>query len=134
MFRELEDGVAVSPQVTADDVRAAAGLGYGTIVCNRPDGEALGQPSMAEIEAAAQAAGLSFLPLAFAGGPTPAHVEAMEAALGTPGKVLAYCRTGTRSTMLWALARARGGREPDTLIAAAAAAGYDIEGLRPRLG
>ena len=69
MFKELEDGVAVSPQITAEDVAAAASLGYRTIVCNRPDGEAPGQPSMAEIEAAAQAAGLSFLPLAFAGGP-----------------------------------------------------------------
>ena len=135
MFRELEDGVAVSPQITADDVRAAASLGYGTIVCNRPDGEVPGQPSAAEIEDAAQGAGLSFLPLPFAApGPSAAQVEAMRAALDAPGKVLAYCRSGARSTALWALARAGQGRDADALIEAARAAGHDIEGLRPRLG
>ena len=135
MFRELEDGVAVSPQITAEDVQAAASLGYGTIVCNRPDGEEAGQPSADEIEAAAQAAGVSFLALPFAGGgPSPSQVEGMSAALDAPGKVLAYCRSGMRSATLWALARARQGRDADALIGAAKAAGYDIEALRARLG
>ena len=135
MFKELEDGVAVSPQITPDDVRAAKSLGYTTIVANRPDEEEEGQPALAEIEEAAQAEGLSFLALPFAGGgPTDDQVMAMGAALSLPGKVLGYCRSGTRSTMLWALARAQEGRPADDLIGAAKAAGYDIEGLRPRLG
>ena len=135
MFKTLEDGVAVSPQITADDVRAAASLGYTLIVCNRPDAEAEAQPSMAEIEAAAQAHGLSFLALPFAaGGPDAQQVEAMGDALRAPGKLLAYCRSGTRSATLWALARAREGKDADGLIEAARAAGYDLEGLRARLG
>ena len=138
MFRQLEDGVAVSPQITPDDVASAASLGYGLIVSNRPDGEEAGQPSAAEIEAAAQAAGLSFLHLPFAaGGPTPEQVDAMAAALDAQAReerpLLAYCRSGTRSATLWALARARQGGEADPLIAAAQAAGYDLEALRPRL-
>ena len=134
MFRELEDGMAVSPQITADDVRAAASLGYGTIICNRPDGEEANQPSAAEIEAAAQDAGLSFLALPFAaGGPSQDQVEGLVAALAAPGKVLAYCRSGTRSATLWALARAGEGQDADALIGAAKAAGYDLEALRPRL-
>ena len=134
MFRELEDGVAVSPQITAEDVAAAASLGYATIVCNRPDAEEAGQPSADEIEAAAQAVGLSFLALPFAaGGPSARQVDAMAAALDAPGKVLAYCRSGTRSATLWALARAEQGRDADALIGAAGAAGYDLEALRPRL-
>ena len=140
MFQELEDGVAVSPQITADDVRAAASLGYGVIVCNRPDGEEPGQPSAAEIEAIAHEVGLSFLPLPFAAnGPSPDQIDAMAAALDAPGpdgqgKLLAYCRSGTRSATLWALARARQGRDAGELIDGAKAAGYDLEGLRSRLG
>ena len=135
MFKTLEDGVAVSPQITAADVEAAASLGYGMIVCNRPDGEEAGQPTAGEIEAAAQKHGLSFLSLPFAaGGPQAGQVDAMSAALETPGKLLAYCRSGTRSATLWALARATEGRRADDLIGAAKAAGYDLEGLRPRLG
>ena len=135
MFKPLSDAVAVSPQVTAEDVREAASLGYETIVCNRPDGEAPGQPAAAEIEAAAQAAGLSFLHRPFVGaGMTDADVDAMAAAMAAPGKVLAYCRSGTRSAGLWAMAATRGGLLADDALAAARAAGYDLSGLRARLG
>ena len=135
MFHHLTDTVSVSPQLTAEDVREAASLGYGTIVCNRPDGEEAGQPSAAEIEAEAQGAGLSFLHLPFSGaGMTEADVDAMTAAMQAPGKLLAYCRSGTRSAGLWAMAATRDGLGADEAIGAAEAAGYDLSGLRPRLG
>lgn len=135
MFKALEDDVAVSPQITAEDVKTAASLGYGTIMCNRPDGEEPGAPSAAEIEEAAQAHGLSFLHVPFTGaGMTDADVDAMKAAMDAPGKLLAYCRTGTRSAGLWALAKTKGGTSPDEAIEAAGAAGYDLSGLRPRMG
>lgn len=135
MFKQLSDTVAVSPQITEDDVRDAASLGYETIVCNRPDGEEASQPTAAGIEAAAQAEGLSFLHVPFVGaGMTDADVEAMAAAMAAPGKVLAYCRSGTRSAGLWAMAATRGGLLADDALAAARAAGYDLSGLRARLG
>ena len=134
MFHQLAEDVAVSPQITASDVAEAAKLGYATIVCNRPDGEEPGQPSAAEIEAAAQDVGLSFLHVPFAGANmTDADVDAMAAAMQAPGKLLAYCRSGTRSAGLWAMAATRGGMDTDEALAAAKAAGYDLSGLRPRL-
>ena len=135
MFHRLTDTVSVSPQITAEDVREAASLGYETIVCNRPDGEEPGQPSAAEIEAEAQGAGLSFLHLPFSGaGMTEADVDTMQSAMKAPGKLLAYCRTGTRSAGLWAMAATKEGLGVDDAVGAAKAAGYDLSGLRPRLG
>lgn len=135
MFKKLTDDVAVSAQITAADVAEAASLGYTAIMCNRPDGEDTVSPTAADIENAAQAAGLSFLHVPFSGpNMTPADVDVMRAALKTPGKLLAYCRSGTRSTMLWALAATQSGTSADAAIEAAMAAGYDISGLRPRLG
>ena len=85
------------------------------------------------IRAAAEAAGLSYtaIPVTHAGFSFP-QVQAMIAALeDAGGPVLAYCRSGTRSCNLWALAGAGLGEDPDTLTAKAAGAGYDISGLRP---
>jgi sulfide:quinone oxidoreductase len=101
---------------------------------NRPDGEEPGQPTAAEVEAAARAAGLEFrwLPVVM---PTLSQDDARAFGVALdemPGPTLAFCRTGTRSTVLWALSQA-GERPADELIAAAARAGYDLEGLRPRL-
>lgn len=128
MFRLLDDRMAVSPQITPGDVAEAAARGFTLIVNNRPDGEQPGQPTAAEIEAAATTAGLSYVAIPIVpGGFGEAEIEAMRAALETAtGPVLGYCRSGTRSTFLWALARARLGDAPETLTAKAAAAGYDI--------
>ena len=138
MFRTLSDTVSVSPQITAEDVAAAKELGFTQIVCNRPAGEEPSAPQPAEIEDAAEAHGLSFLSLPFAaGGPSAAQVQAMGAAVETAektgGKVLAYCRSGTRSATLWAMAQGRAGADEDAVIEAARAAGYDLSGLRGRL-
>lgn len=135
MIRRIDDHVSVAPQITAAEVAEAAHAGFVEIVNNRPDDEEGGQPSGAEIAAAAAAAGIAYraIPVTQAG--FSAHqVEAMASALtSAAGPVLAYCRSGTRSTNLWALARARMGDAPDVLIAKAAIAGYDLNGIRPLL-
>jgi uncharacterized protein (TIGR01244 family) len=135
MIRTLNDRVAVAPQIAPDDVPAIAAAGFVAIVNNRPDGEEPGQPDGDAIRAAAEAAGLSYvaIPVTAAGFSHP-QLEAMTAALaGADGPVLAYCRSGTRSCNLWALAAARAGRDPTLLVAQAAGAGYDLSGIRPML-
>ncbi len=112
-----------------------AELGYKTIVNNRPDREDPNQASAAEIQAAAEAAGLTFVNLPYAG-QTPPGVVAETARLleQAPGPVLAYCRTGTRSIKAWALAAALSGtKRPDEIIGLAANAGYDLQGARGAL-
>lgn len=129
-MRRLDPTTFVSiRQLTAGDVDEAAAAGIRLIVNNRPDGEEPGQPSSAEIEAAARAAGLDYRHIPIAGGFPPQKVEAMAAAL-EQGPVLAFCRTGTRSTFLWALARAARGVPAEDIVAAAAAAGYDLRPIR----
>lgn len=131
MTVHLTPDFAVSPQIAPEDVAALAAAGFTTIINNRPEQEAPDQPEGAAIEAAAIAAGLGYaaIPVGPAG-IGPDEVEALAAALASaPGPVFAFCRSGTRSTHLWAFARARAGDAPDALIEAAAGAGYDISGL-----
>jgi uncharacterized protein (TIGR01244 family) len=135
MFIRLTDAIAVAPQIAPEDCATAQAQGYMLIINNRPDDEAPGQPSGAEIGAAAAAAGLGYaaIPVDHAG-LTMDKVEAMAALLkDAQGPVLAFCRSGTRSANLWALAAALGGADPDALVEAAAGGGYDIGGLLPTL-
>jgi uncharacterized protein (TIGR01244 family) len=135
MIRTIDDSISVAPQIQPEDVADLAAAGFTAIVNNRPDGEEAGQPEGAEIEAAAKAAGLGYvaIPVTHAGFSAP-QVESMAAALASAsGPVLAYCRSGTRSCNLWALASASVGGDPDTLTAKAAGAGYDLSGIRPLL-
>ena len=131
-FRELSDTVLASPQLTPDDIATACDAGVRLIVNNRPDGEAESQTPGSEIEAAARHAGLDYTAIPIGrDGFGEAQVQAMREALShAQGKVLAYCRTGTRSTLLWALARAAAGEDPQALADAAAAAGYDVAPIR----
>ena len=134
-FRQLSATVWASPQITAEDVAEAAARGFALIVNNRPDGEVPDQPASAAISAAAAAAGLGYraIPINHAGF-SGDQVQEMAALLAdAPGKVLAYCRSGTRSTLLWALARAAAGDDPAALADAAAAAGYDLGPVRPAM-
>jgi uncharacterized protein (TIGR01244 family) len=126
---------AVTGQMTPADVATAAAEGFRTIVNNRPDGEEPGQPAAAEIMAAAQASGLDYRAVPFSGPPPPAAVAETASALETaPAPVLAYCRSGRRSIMAWAMAQAlSGARRPDEIIALAAKAGYDLGGARAAL-
>ncbi|NML08716.1 TIGR01244 family phosphatase [Sphingobium sp. AR-3-1] len=133
MFRKLTDRILVAPQITIDQVEQAKAQGVTLIINNRPDDEEPGQVNGAEIEAAAKAAGIAYLAVPVAhGGFAPWQLDGMAQALeqAGDGKLLAYCRSGTRSTLLWALTRARAGDNADVLSAQAAAAGYDIAPVR----
>ena len=131
-FRKLSETVFASPQVTPADIAAARDADVRLVINNRPDGEAPDQPGGSEIEAAARAAGIDYMAIPVGpGGFNEAQVRAMADALGRAGgKVLAYCRSGTRSTLLWALAEAATGGDPEAIAAAAAAAGYDVAPVR----
>lgn len=135
MFRSIDPNFLVAPQISADDVAAAAAMGVRMIVNNRPDGEEPAAPQGDVIAAAAAANGLAYvaIPITHAGFSHPQIAALSEAMARADGPILAYCRSGTRSTNLWALARAKAGDAPDTLCAKAAAAGYDLSGLRPML-
>lgn len=135
MIRTIDSKVSVAPQITPEQMADIAAAGFVAIVNNRPDDEEPGQPSGAEIQAAAEAAGLAYtaIPVTQAGF---GHVQldAMRAALdAADGPVLAYCRSGTRSCNLWALAVAKAGGDPAELVAKAEGAGYNLSGIRPTL-
>ena len=132
-MRKLDAATWVAGQIRPEDVPEIAARGIRTIVNNRPDGEEPGQPSSREIEAAARAAGLGYRWIPVAHGLRPEQVEAMAGAL-EDGPALAFCRSGTRSTYLWALARSRRGADGDTLLRQAAEAGYDLDPIRSLLG
>ena len=127
MLRRIDERTLVAGQIRPEDMVALKAGGIGMIVNNRPDDEEAGQPSSAEMEAAARAAGIAYRSIPVASGFSVQQVEAMSEALDhAEGQVLAFCRSGTRSTFLWALARARRGDPSGELIQKAAAAGYDL--------
>lgn len=134
-FKRVTPDFAVASQLGTDDIARAAAEGFRTIISNRPDGEAPGQPSASEIKAAAEAAGLAFKQIPFSGlPPAPAVMETAQALDEANGPVLAYCRSGTRSITAWALAQAlAGSHTPDEIIALAQKAGYDLSGARGAL-
>lgn len=129
-LKRINDGVSVAPQISPEDLQAIKAAGFSTIINNRPDGESPGQPGSAEMQAAAEAAGLAYhyIPLG-RDGVSPEMIEQTRSALeGSAGPVLAFCRSGTRSTTLWALSQA-GTRPASEIVAEAAHAGYDMSHL-----
>ncbi|HEY2481848.1 MAG TPA: TIGR01244 family sulfur transferase [Caulobacteraceae bacterium] len=131
-FRSVTAAFAVSPQIGPEEVAAAKAMGFTLIINNRPDGESPDQPPGAEIEAAARAAGLDYAAIPVTGRPTPDQARAVSDA-ASRGKALAYCRSGNRSIMSWALGElAAGAHSRDELLRLAAAAGYDLGGVLPR--
>ncbi len=134
MFIRIDDNISVAGQLSPADLADAKRQGFALVINNRPDGEAPDQPAGDALAKAAAAAGLDYLAIPVAGGFSMPQVEAMATALaGAPGPVLAFCRSGTRSTNLWALASAARGGDPAAIVAAAGAAGYDVSGLMPAL-
>ncbi len=128
MFRTIDETLLVSPQISVAQIEDAKTQGVTLVINNRPEGESDDQTPGAEIEAAARAAGMDYvaIPVTHSGFSEP-QVIAMVAALeGATGPVLAYCRSGTRSTLLWALACSSQGDDPAILSEKAAAAGYDL--------
>ena len=131
MFRKINDNISVSPQITLEDVAAAKAEGVTLIINNRPDGEDPSAPQSADIEAAAREAGMKYIaiPITHSGFSGP-QVDAMIAALADGDTILAYCRSGTRSALLWSLAQAKQGVEADEISRLTGNAGYDITPIR----
>jgi uncharacterized protein (TIGR01244 family) len=134
MIIRLTPEIAVAPQIAPEDCASAKAQGFVAIICNRPDDETPGQPSAATMQAAAAAAGMRFAHIPVdAAGLNAELVAAMAAELAAGGPILAYCRSGTRSTNLWALAEASRGGDPGAIVAAAAGGGYDVAPMLPML-
>lgn len=133
-IRQLSPTYAVSPQIGVEDIAAIAEAGFKTIICNRPDMEIPPSHHARVIEAAAVAAGLNFVTI-----PVTHHALNMDMVAGqkeaidnSDGPTLAYCASGTRSSIVWALGQAHE-MSTDDIMAATAAAGYDLGGMRPQL-
>jgi uncharacterized protein (TIGR01244 family) len=132
-FRRVTDRLSVSPQIPVSDLAAAAGQGFRLVINNRPDGEEPGQPTSGEMEAAASAAGLGYAHVPVRGGPTQEQVETQARLIAQAnGPTLAFCRSGTRSIVTWALGEAlSGARSRDELVRLGRDAGYDLSGVLP---
>lgn len=125
-IRSVTPVFAVAGQVRPEEV-PELGRRFAAVINNRPDGEDAGQPTTAEMEAAAVAAGLAYRHIPITGAPTVEQVRRMQAAVGeADGPVLAFCRTGTRSIVAWALGQALEGRAVEDLTAEGRIAGYDL--------
>src|SRR6478736_8474577 len=127
MIRQLDDRTLVSGQIAPHEVAGLAEQGVTVIVNNRPDGEEPGQPLAADIEAAATAAGIPYHFVPIIRGIGPADVEEMQKAMrqAEGGKLLAFCRSGTRSAMALALAKREEGASADEVIQQLNQAGID---------
>lgn len=134
-FRQLSDNFWASPQITVEDVAEAAKRGFTLVVNNRPDGESDDQTEGDAIAAAAKSAGLGYvaIPITHAGFSEAQVAQLQEALADNDGPVLAYCRSGTRSTLLWSLVQASAGRDTNDIAATAAKAGYDVSPVRPAM-
>ena len=128
MLRRLDDMTSVSGQIRPEEVAGLAEQGVTMLVNNRPDGEEPDQPLAADIEAAAEAAGISYRHVPILRGIGPADVEAMQQALRAAGggRSLAFCRSGNRSALTWALAMRADGRTREEIEAAVTEAGFNV--------
>lgn len=133
-IRQLTPAYSVSPQIAPEDMAALRAAGFTTIIDNRPDTEIPPDLHTGVMAEAAARAGLRFVANPVTGGAiSDANVALQrEAADSAAGPVLAYCASGNRSSIVWAMASA--GRQPtDALIAAAARCGYNLEPFRARI-
>ena len=131
MAHPLDDTTMVDGQIAPADVAALAGQGVTMIVNNRPDDEDEGQPASDDIEAAATAAGIAYRHIPIVRGLGPADVEAMRKAIAAVaqvegGKMFAFCRTGNRSALAWAVARSEDGVKRAEIERSVEGAGYDV--------
>jgi uncharacterized protein (TIGR01244 family) len=133
-IRHITETYAVTPQIAVEDIAAIKEAGFTAIICNRPDAEVPPSHQAAAVKAAAEAAGLAFTenPVTHQGLNMDMVTTQMAAADAAGGPVLAYCASGTRSSIVWSLGQA--GKMPtDAIIAATAQAGYDLGGMRGQL-
>ncbi len=131
--RTVTPDYAVAGQLAPADMEALREQGFRSVINNRPDGEEPGQPNGCDIAHAAAAAGLGYAHIPVSGPISPDQATAMREALSTlPGPVLAFCRSGARSTRLWAHAN-RPQMDREAILATAAAAGCDVSALASEL-
>jgi len=133
-IRPITPNYAVSEQITSEDLPIIRDAGFKMVICNRPDVEIPPYLHATEIAKAAEAAGLAFeaLPLTHQT-MTPENIaKQMTLAEGAGGPVLAYCASGTRCSVIWALSQA-GTQSADSILEQTAKAGYDLSGLRRAL-
>lgn len=133
-IRPITPAYAVSPQIEPTDLSAIKAAGFVGVICNRPDAEISPEISASVMQTAAEAEGLLFfiIPVTHQTLNMQMVADQMAALESAGGPVLAYCASGTRSSIVWSLGQA--GKMPsDDIIAATARAGYDLAGLKPRL-
>jgi uncharacterized protein (TIGR01244 family) len=133
-IRPLSPTFAVSPQIGVEDIPAIVAAGYTTIICNRPDAEVPPSHQARAIGDAASAAGLSFIeqPVTHQGLNMEMIADQKASMDAADGPVLAYCASGTRSSIVWSFAQA-GEMPTQDIIAATSAAGYDLGGMGPQI-
>ena len=133
-LKPLTNDLSVTPQVGVEDVRELARLGFRSIIGNRPEGETPDQPAWEALASEAGRHGMTALRIpVVAGRIGDDDVSAFRQALrDLPKPIAAFCRTGTRSTMLWALANPDG-LSADERMRTAAEQGYDLSAIRDRL-
>lgn len=133
-IKKVSPHFSVAEQLQVADLGIAAAQGIKTIVNNRPDNEAQGQPTSAEIAAAAEAMGLGYFYIPITPGIiSEQNIEDFATTCASAmGPILAFCRTGTRSITLWAMSEART-LNVDAVLSATSEAGYDLSGMRTML-
>ena len=133
-LRAITDSYSVAPQLEPADMATLAASGVTTVICNRPDGENPAPLQAAAMQAAAEAAGLAFVYNPVVGGQlTMDNIDEQRDAIdGAEGPVVAYCASGNRSTVVWALGMA-GSLPTDDIIARGEKWGYQLQWLRPQI-
>lgn len=133
-IRQITESYAVSPQIEPSDAAAIRAAGFVTVICNRPDAEIPPELQAGAMQAAVEAAGMSFVDNPLSHGHLTEEIISRqgEAIASSPGPVFAYCASGNRSSVLWALSQT-GIRPVDELIGLPARFGYQLAGLRPEL-
>lgn len=128
MHRQLDEKTLVGGQITPEHVPELKKQGVTLIINNRPDGEDVGQPEGKDIEAAAKAAGIEYRHVPIARGMGPSDIEAMREAINSvgDGKLFAFCRSGNRSALAWAVAKSEDGVSREELDRCASKAGFDL--------
>jgi len=133
-IRQITPAYAVSPQIDPTDLPAIAAAGFACVICNRPDEEVQTSQQAYALEIATQAAGLQFvcIPVTHQGLNMDIIAQQKAAIDASAGPTLAYCASGTRSTIVWALSQA-GSMATDDILLATQSAGYELGGLRGQL-
>ena len=133
-IRRITDRYAVSPMIDPTDLPEIKAAGFTTVICNRPDAEIPPSHQAVAMRIATEAAGLKFVdnPVTHAGLNEEMVMLQRDVLDDSEGPVLAYCASGTRSSIVWSLGQA-GRMSADDILEATAKAGYDLGGLRPRL-